>query len=50
MKCGRGICASCAVNGYHACTDGPNFRYSLLKDAPDFRYCKRGKSGAPEPL
>ena len=50
MKCGRGVCGSCEVDGYHACTDGPNFRYSDLMDAPDFRDYRRGKSGALERL
>ncbi len=50
MKCGRGVCGSCEVKGYHACTDGPNFRYSDIMDAPDFSEYRRGKSGALEPI
>lgn len=50
MKCGRGVCGSCEVAGYHVCTDGPNFRYSDVMDAPDFMQYKRGKSGALEPI
>ncbi len=50
MKCGRGVCASCEVDGYHVCQDGPNFRYSVIKDAPDFREYRRGKSGVLEPI
>jgi len=50
MKCGRGVCGSCEVDGYKACTDGPNFAYSVISDAKDFREYNRGKSGAPESL
>lgn len=50
MKCGRGVCGSCEVAGYHACTDGPNFRYSDVEAAPDFRSFRRRKSGLLEPL
>jgi len=50
IKCGRGVCASCEINGYHVCTDGPNFRYSDLMSAYDFTKNTRSKSGALEPL
>jgi len=45
MKCGRGVCGSCEVDGYHVCTDGPIFRYSALADANDFKEYTRAKSG-----
>jgi dihydroorotate dehydrogenase electron transfer subunit len=45
MKCGRGVCGCCEVAGYHACTDGPTFRYSDLMGAEDFLRYRRGKSG-----
>ncbi len=50
MKCGRGVCGSCEVGGYHACTDGPNFRYSDFLTASDFEFFRRRKSGVLEPL
>jgi NAD(P)H-flavin reductase len=36
MKCGRGVCDSCSVNGYRSCTDGPVFRYREIMDAGYF--------------
>ncbi len=44
MKCGRGICGSCEVNGYRACVDGPVFTYSQLMEG-DFGRYSRAKSG-----
>jgi dihydroorotate dehydrogenase electron transfer subunit len=31
MKCGIGICDSCAIDGFHVCTDGPVFDDETLK-------------------
>ncbi len=49
MKCGRGVCGSCEIGGYHACQDGPNFTYKVLKDTEFFQY-RRTKSGRRIPL
>ncbi|MFA5553865.1 MAG: FAD/NAD(P)-binding protein [Phycisphaerae bacterium] len=35
MKCGVGKCGHCQINGFYACIDGPVFRYSDLKVAPE---------------
>jgi len=50
MKCGRGVCGSCEIDGYHACTDGPIFRYSALAEAEDFKEYTRAKSGKLLPI
>jgi dihydroorotate dehydrogenase electron transfer subunit len=31
MKCGIGICDSCAIDGFHVCTDGPVFDAETLR-------------------
>jgi len=38
MGCGRGVCNKCGVAGYNACSDGPVFRYSDIKDSDFFDY------------
>jgi len=43
MKCGIGVCGSCAVNGLRVCKDGPVFRDHELP--PEFGKSKRDKSG-----
>jgi len=35
MSCGVGKCGHCVVGPYFACTDGPVFKYSLIKDVPE---------------
>ena len=45
MKCGVGICDSCAINGYHVCTDGPVFDIHILAHMRDFGGWKRTASG-----
>jgi len=35
MKCGVGKCGHCQINNYYVCMDGPVFRYSDLKIAPE---------------
>lgn len=45
MKCGIGICDSCAINGYHVCKDGPVFDDKILKKMKDFGKYKRDASG-----
>jgi dihydroorotate dehydrogenase electron transfer subunit len=49
MKCGRGLCGSCEVNGYRTCVDGPVFTYKQLTEE-DFGNYKRTKSGLREKL
>ncbi len=45
MKCGIGICDSCAINGYHVCKDGPVFDDKILGKMKDFGKFKRDASG-----
>ncbi len=45
MKCGIGICDSCAIDGYHVCRDGPVFESSILSKIEDFGRWKRDESG-----
>jgi NAD(P)H-flavin reductase len=35
MKCGVGKCGHCQINNFYACMDGPVFRYSDLRIAPE---------------
>jgi len=35
MKCGVGKCGHCQINNYYVCMDGPVFRFSDLKIAPE---------------
>ena len=35
MKCGVGKCGHCQINNYYVCVDGPVFRFSDLKVAPE---------------
>lgn len=45
MKCGMGICDSCAIDGYHVCRDGPVFDGDILSKMDDFGEWKRDKAG-----
>ena len=45
MKCGLGLCDSCAINGLHVCTDGPVFDEILLSNLHDFGKLYRKSSG-----
>ena len=45
MKCGLGICDSCAINGFHVCTDGPVFTGEQLEHIEDFGKFRRDASG-----
>ena len=45
MKCGVGICDSCAIDGYHVCKDGPVFDINMLKKMKDFGKWKRDETG-----
>jgi dihydroorotate dehydrogenase electron transfer subunit len=45
MKCGIGICDSCAVNGFHVCKDGPVFSGEKLQEINEFGKWHRLPSG-----
>ena len=45
MKCGVGICDSCAINGYHICRDGPVFSEDILFKLNDLGKFKRDVCG-----
>ncbi len=45
MKCGIGICGSCAIDGYHVCRDGPVFEGNILSKMDDFGKWKRDEAG-----
>jgi dihydroorotate dehydrogenase electron transfer subunit len=45
MKCGIGICDSCAIDGWHVCKDGPVFDNKKLGKMKDFGRFKRDASG-----
>ncbi len=50
MKCGVGICDSCALNGTLVCQDGPVFSGELLTGLKDFGKYRRDASGRREPV
>ncbi len=45
IKCGVGICDSCAIDGYHICKDGPVFDEKILEKIRDFGKFKRNEAG-----
>ncbi len=45
MKCGTGLCGSCAINGMRVCAEGPVFWGHELKDLEEFGEAKRDPSG-----
>lgn len=45
IKCGIGICGSCAINDRLVCRDGPVFDFSQLQDLSEFGKCRRDASG-----
>ena len=45
MKCGVGVCSSCAVNGYRVCRDGPVFGSEKLRKMGEFGRLRRVGSG-----
>jgi dihydroorotate dehydrogenase electron transfer subunit len=49
MKCGIGICGSCAVNEKLVCRDGPVFDFAELKQLPEFGRIKRDAAGRARP-
>ncbi|UCF08672.1 MAG: dihydroorotate dehydrogenase electron transfer subunit [Thermoplasmata archaeon] len=48
MKCGVGLCDSCAINGLQVCTDGPVFSGEVLLSLEDFGEMKRDACGRRE--
>ena len=50
MKCGVGICDSCAINSFHVCKDGPVFDEKKLVLINEFGYWKRSPSGKKIPV
>ena len=52
MKCGIGICDSCAIGGLQVCKDGPVFDGATvsLEQMEDFGNCKRAPSGKKEKM
>jgi dihydroorotate dehydrogenase electron transfer subunit len=48
MKCGVGLCDSCAINGLHVCLDGPVFEGEKLLKLNDFGKLRRDASGRVE--
>lgn len=45
MKCGIGVCGSCAINNRLVCKDGPVFDFAELTDLKEFGSVKRAPSG-----
>jgi len=50
MKCGIGLCDSCAIDGLHVCKEGPVFTGILLSSLKDFGRSHRKPSGKKVPL
>jgi len=50
MRCGLGICGSCALNGFRVCVDGPVFRGRDLLMCEEFGKFWRGMNGLREPI
>jgi dihydroorotate dehydrogenase electron transfer subunit len=45
MKCGVGLCDSCAIDGLHVCRDGPVFSEKVLFSLDDLGNYKRDRCG-----
>jgi len=45
MKCGIGVCGSCAINNKLVCKDGPVFDFAELNGLKEFGSVKRAPSG-----
>ena len=50
MRCGLGICGSCAFDGLRICTDGPVFDAEEVYDKTDFNTRRRDPAGKLIPL
>jgi len=46
IRCGRGICGHCAIDGYRVCTDGPVFPSEIIRKLKDFGKRQLKESGA----
>lgn len=46
IKCGRGICGHCAIDGYLVCKDGPVFSSEIVRNMKDFGKRQLDDSGA----
>jgi len=45
MKCAIKECGNCSFSGYSVCSDGPVFRYDMVKDLPHFNEKHRTRTG-----
>ncbi len=45
MKCGMGLCGSCAIDGQRVCVEGPVFDGGQLRQLPEFGVAKRDECG-----
>jgi dihydroorotate dehydrogenase electron transfer subunit len=45
MKCGAGLCGSCAIDGKRVCREGPVFSGEELKDMKEFGWQRRDECG-----
>jgi dihydroorotate dehydrogenase electron transfer subunit len=50
MKCGIGVCDSCAIDGRHVCVDGPVFSGDVLASLSDLGRTRLNPSGRRVPL
>ncbi len=50
MKCGIGICDSCAIDGKHVCVDGPVFSHEVLSKLSDLGRTRLNPSGGRIPI
>lgn len=51
MKCGFGLCGSCAIGPYLVCADGPIFNSKQLREvSKEFGALRRDSSGRPIPV
>ena len=50
MKCGIGLCDSCAIDGKHVCTDGPAFSGDELASFAELGKSKLSRSGRRVPI
>jgi dihydroorotate dehydrogenase electron transfer subunit len=50
MRCGIGLCGSCALDGYLVCVDGPVFRGEQLAGLMDFGAYRRDRTGRRVPI
>ncbi len=50
MKCGIGVCDSCALDGKHVCRDGPVFSLKELRSFEDLGKTKLDQAGRKVPV